>query len=155
AVWGMLCAPALAEQTLSVHPPEFHLRGKAASQRLVVTGQKDGRMADVTREAVFQSETPNVVQVDEHGIVTPTGDGAGVVRVTWNGGSATASVEVLDAGRYLPASFELDIQPILSARGCNSGACHGKARGQNGFQLSLLAFDPDFDYEALTVNARG
>ena len=52
-------------------------------------------------------------------------------------------------------SFELDIQPILTARGCNQGACHGKARGQNGFQLSLLAFDADFDYSALTQQARG
>ncbi|MEQ8788039.1 MAG: DUF1549 and DUF1553 domain-containing protein [Pirellulaceae bacterium] len=52
-------------------------------------------------------------------------------------------------------SFELDVQPILTARGCNQGACHGKQRGQNGFQLSLLGFDPDFDYAALTMNARG
>jgi len=52
-------------------------------------------------------------------------------------------------------SFELDVLPILTARGCNQGACHGKARGQNGFQLSLLAFDPDFDYAALTQQARG
>src|SRR4051794_30427697 len=52
-------------------------------------------------------------------------------------------------------SFELDVQPILTARGCNQGACHGKSRGQNGFQLSLLAFDPDFDYAALTQQARG
>src|SRR5207237_2642966 len=34
-------------------------------------------------------------------------------------------------------------------------ACHGKARGQNGFQLSLLGFDPDFDFAALTKEARG
>ena len=54
-----------------------------------------------------------------------------------------------------PLSFELDVQPILTARGCNQGACHGKARGQNGFQLSLLGFDSDFDYAALTQQARG
>jgi hypothetical protein len=54
-----------------------------------------------------------------------------------------------------PVSFELDVMPILTARGCNAGACHGKQRGQNGFQLSLLGFDPDFDYAALTRNARG
>jgi hypothetical protein len=52
-------------------------------------------------------------------------------------------------------SFELDVLPILTARGCNQGACHGKSRGQNGFQLSLLAFDPEFDYAALTQQARG
>ena len=51
--------------------------------------------------------------------------------------------------------FELDIQPILTARGCNSGPCHGKARGQNGFALSLLAFDPDFDYQSIVSDARG
>lgn len=54
-----------------------------------------------------------------------------------------------------PVSFELDVMPILTAGGCNQGACHGKARGQNGFQLSLLGFDPDFDYAALTKQSRG
>lgn len=53
------------------------------------------------------------------------------------------------------SSFELDVLPVLTARGCNQGACHGKARGQNGFQLSLLGFDPEFDYDALAKNARG
>ena len=66
-----------------------------------------------------------------------------------------AGATALQAGEALPVSFELDVQPILTARGCNQGACHGKARGQNGFQLSLLAFDPDFDFSALTQQARG
>jgi hypothetical protein len=52
-------------------------------------------------------------------------------------------------------SFELDVLPLLTARGCNQGACHGKARGQNGFQLSLLGFDADFDYAAIALEARG
>ncbi|MBL9124681.1 MAG: DUF1549 domain-containing protein, partial [Planctomycetaceae bacterium] len=56
------------------------------------------------------------------------------------------------AGRKL---FELDVQPILSRAGCNSGACHGKARGQNGFALSLLGFDAEFDYAAIVKDARG
>jgi hypothetical protein len=51
--------------------------------------------------------------------------------------------------------FELDIQPILTARGCNSGPCHGKSRGQNGFALSLLGFDANMDFDAIVKNARG
>jgi hypothetical protein len=51
--------------------------------------------------------------------------------------------------------FELDVQPIFTKFGCNAGACHGKQRGQNGFQLSLLAFDPDFDFDTLTKESRG
>ena len=58
------------------------------------------------------------------------------------------SGEAADAPRQI--SFELDVQPILTRLGCNAGACHGKSRGQNGFQLSLLGFFPDFDYTALT-----
>ena len=65
---------------------------------------------------------------------------------------ASAQSPGSDAG---PVSFELDVLPILTARGCNQGACHGKARGQNGFKLSLLGFDADFDFAALTQHARG
>lgn len=67
---------------------------------------------------------------------------------------ASANAQAISAGDTVP-KFELDVLPILTATGCNSGACHGKARGQNGFALSLLGFDPDFDYEALVNQARG
>ncbi|WP_047816832.1 DUF1549 and DUF1553 domain-containing protein [Rhodopirellula islandica] len=61
----------------------------------------------------------------------------------------------LPASVETPVSFELDVQPILAAQGCNAGACHGKQRGQNGFQLSLLGFDSNFDYDAIARQARG
>lgn len=63
---------------------------------------------------------------------------------------ATAAEEVVR-----PPKFELDIQPILTATGCNAGGCHGKSRGQNGFALSLLGFDDDFDYAAIVQEGRG
>lgn len=70
--------------------------------------------------------------------------------------SASDSGMPTDAERSTDlVSFELDVLPVLTASGCNMGACHGKQRGQNGFQLSLLAFDPDFDFAALTRDARG
>lgn len=65
---------------------------------------------------------------------------------------APRPLEPVVAGRV---TLELDVLPILTAAGCNSGACHGKAGGQNGFQLSLLGFDPDFDYRSLAINSRG
>src|SRR5262245_19355024 len=58
-------------------------------------------------------------------------------------------------GASAPVYFESDVEPILTRFGCNAGACHGKQRGQNGFQLSLLGFDRDFDYAALTKEGRG
>ena len=38
---------------------------------------------------------------------------------------------------------------------CNSGGCHGKSGGQNGFKLSLLGFYPDEDYEFIRKENRG
>ena len=53
-------------------------------------------------------------------------------------------------------SFADDVVPILTKAGCNMGACHAKAGGgQNGFQLSLLGFQPDEDYDHLLKEARG
>jgi Protein of unknown function (DUF1549)/Protein of unknown function (DUF1553) len=51
--------------------------------------------------------------------------------------------------------FQNDLQPIFTRFGCNSGPCHGKARGQGGFQLSLLGFDHEFDFAAIVKSSRG
>ena len=54
-----------------------------------------------------------------------------------------------------PVQFLNDVVPLLTRLQCNSGGCHGKATGQNGFKLSLLGFEPDLDYAALVSEARG
>ena len=52
-------------------------------------------------------------------------------------------------------AFETDVVPLLTKLGCNSGGCHGKSTGQNGFKLSLLGFVPERDHVALVKEARG
>lgn len=55
-----------------------------------------------------------------------------------------------------PVSFINDVMPVLTKAGCNVGVCHAKAGGgRNGFQLSLLGFEPHEDYEHLVKEARG
>ncbi len=55
-----------------------------------------------------------------------------------------------------PVSFANDVVPVLTKAGCNSGACHAKAGGgQNGFQLSLLGFEPAEDFEHIVLEGRG
>ena len=49
-----------------------------------------------------------------------------------------------------PMSFKHDVLPVLTKAGCNTGACHGAARGQDGFHLSLFGYDPDGDYDRIT-----
>jgi hypothetical protein len=147
--------PAAGPSGLTPFPPAIELRGQAARQQLLVTESADGRAIDRTHAARFRSETPAVVRVSPAGVVTPVGDGSGTVVAEWNGRSARVPVRVVHGATPEPVTFERDVQPVLARAGCNAGACHGKARGQNGFQLSLLGFDPEFDYHALTDEARG
>jgi len=77
------------------------------------------------------------------------------VRATEPTGETLTSLGAGSSSVTRPISFELDIQPILAATGCNTGPCHGKQRGQNGFQLSLLGFDSDFDHDAIVREGRG
>ncbi|RLT05110.1 MAG: DUF1549 domain-containing protein [Planctomycetota bacterium] len=54
-----------------------------------------------------------------------------------------------------PVSFVNDVVPVLTKAGCNVGVCHAKAGGgQKGFQLSLLGFEPQEDFEHLTKEGR-
>ena len=148
-------ASTTVAQELSVHPPAVALRGKDARQRLVVTGTVGERPGDRTRTATFATDSPKIAVVNAEGIVTPVGDGTATITATVDGKSAKTSVNVSGSANYTPVTFEADVQPILGRFGCNAGACHGKARGQNGFQLSLLGYDHDFDYAAITQEARG
>jgi len=55
-----------------------------------------------------------------------------------------------------PVSFVNNVVPVLTKAGCNVGVCHAKAgNGQNGFQLSLLGFEPQEDFEHLLKESRG
>jgi hypothetical protein len=69
--------------------------------------------------------------------------------------TATLAVTVEDFKNVPTVNFPNQIVPIFTKAGCNSGGCHGKASGQNGFKLSLLGFEPKEDYEHLTMEARG
>ena len=141
---------------LRVDPQRIVLDGRDARQRLVITATSNQSQSDVTRQATFTSLSPTIVAVTSEGIVTPAGsNGVGQLRIVVGNNAVTVLVLVRNAEQYVPVTFERDVQPILTRFGCNSGACHGKARGQNGFQLSLLGFDNQFDYAALTQEARG
>jgi hypothetical protein len=54
-----------------------------------------------------------------------------------------------------PISFRRDVMPVLFRAGCNSGTCHGAARGKDGFHLSLFGYDPQGDYFRITEEMIG
>ncbi len=52
-------------------------------------------------------------------------------------------------------SFRRDVMPVFFRAGCNSGTCHGSARGKDGFMLSLFGYDPDGDYRRTVAEMPG
>ncbi len=68
--------------------------------------------------------------------------------------STCVVIEFPSARAEVP-SFEDDVIPVLTRFGCNSGGCHGKLAGQNGFRLSLRGYAPDADLESIAREAVG
>jgi hypothetical protein len=148
-------AAPLRAGDLHVFPASIALDGRSDRQQLVGMVTQGSVQTDCTAEVTYTSSATSIAVVSATGIVTPKGDGEAVITATWNGTSAKVSVSVRNTTTTPAITFERDVQPILTQFGCNAGACHGKARGQNGFQLSLLAYDSDFDFRAITAEARG
>jgi uncharacterized protein DUF1549/uncharacterized protein DUF1553 len=136
--------------TLSIYPPEIHLKGAADRQGfVVVAGYADGTTSDVTRSVRARIEDGAVAKLTGS-VVTPGTDGTTRLVVELPEQSAAAPIDVAAATATKPVSFRLDVMPIFARNGCNQGSCHGSARGQDGFRLSLFGFDPEGDHFRLT-----
>jgi hypothetical protein len=146
----------LAADTLDVQPTRIEMAGVYEGRQLLITGvSTDGKQHDLTRKATYHVSPAGIVQVSAAGCVRPVGKGAATITIEAQGLHARVPVVVRAFDKGRPLHFTNDIVPILSRYGCNSGGCHGRATGQNGFKLSLFGFDPSFDYNALVKEARG
>ena len=132
------------------------LRGKDARQQVLVTaGFENKAERDFTRRVQYAVAPEGIVKVDASGLVSAVADGSATITATADGVAATLPVKVEKSGVLEPINFANQIVPIFTKTGCNSGGCHGKASGQNGFRLSLLGFEPTEDHEHLVKEARG
>ncbi|WZO97359.1 DUF1553 domain-containing protein [Isosphaeraceae bacterium EP7] len=150
---GIAGVAASEEPGIGVIPPKATLRGPDSVQQLAVENLQNH--GDVTAAAIFASSDEAVATVDAAGTVTAKGDGKASIRVTAAGRTEVVPVEVKDFAGTTPTNFSNQVVPIFTKLGCNSGGCHGKATGQNGFKLSLFGFDPPLDYETLVKEGRG
>src|SRR5262245_50102319 len=145
----------LAATDLKVVSGVAELRGPSARQQLLAIGRLGGTSTDLTRRVEWRTDTPELLTIGNDGVARARGDGTARVVAIAGGQTARLALKVSGTGEPYRPTFERDVMPLLTRAGCNAGACHGKARGQNGFQLSLLGFDPESDYAAITKEARG
>ena len=141
--------------SLEVFPQSVQLTTSRDRQAIVVQAVlADGLTHDVTAEAKLTLENTALARI-ESATLHPAADGSTGLKVEFGGKVVTVPVEVKDASKDRPVSFKLDIMPVFTKAGCNSGSCHGAARGKDGFRLSLFGYDPDGDYYRLTREVNG
>lgn len=148
---ALLQGLSLEAAELRVEPAVVEFRDAFARRQLLVS--VEGR--DATRQASYLSRKTDVVTVDAAGYLVPHANGSAEVEVKLNGLATVVPVQISGFENLRAVDFTTEVEPLLSRFGCNSGGCHGKASGQNGFKLSLFGFDTEFDYHSLVSEGRG
>ncbi len=143
-------------QTLTVQPDKVILKGIDDAQQLILTASLAGsRVLDLTHDVKYEVADDKIVRVTSTGRIVPIANGSTTVTARFGPKSVTVAVNTESCDVNLPINFGNQIVPIFTKLGCNSGGCHGKASGQNGFKLSLLGFEPELDFTSLVKEARG
>lgn len=160
AAFALAAAAALsclsaAAQELAVYPPDAKLENVRDIQGFaVVFTRPDGVTLDVTDVAQVAFDTPGIAAWDPAQGLVPQQDGAANATFTYEGLSITVPVAVSNATLDPPMSFRHDVLPVFFRAGCNSGGCHGSAKGKNGFHMTLFGYGPEEDYISITRQAQ-
>jgi hypothetical protein len=140
---------------LEVFPPDIQLATARDRQLVVVQATyADGITRDVTKDATITPADPKIVH-REGNTFWPAAEGKTELSVAFGGQTVKVPVSVAQPAAQPPISFRLDVMPVFMRAGCNTGSCHGAARGKDGFRISLFGFDPDGDYNRLTREMSG
>jgi len=143
-------------KALAVNPTKVALKGLDDSAQLVITADLlTGRKQDLTGDVTFEVKNPKIARVTSMGRVIPLTNGDTEIVATFGDKTVTVALKNQSCDVNLPINFTNDVVPIFTKLGCNSGGCHGKSGGQNGFALSLLGFVPEIDFTALVKEDRG
>ena len=150
----MVCSSVFAKDAklvdVKVYPPDINLTTKRDRQSFVVIASYDnGTTRDLSAKAKVTLANPALGKI-ENFTVYPVADGETELKVSVEGQKLTIPVKIEKAQEDRQISFALDVEPVFMKAGCNSGGCHGAARGKDGFRLSLFGYNPDADYEYLT-----
>ena len=148
---------ALVHADINISPEKVVLDGPESTQQILITriDKKTGNRSDVSNLAKYAITDPKIIRIDSFGLIEPIAEGETLITVSHEGEQARINVKVVGLKNPRPVSFEQQIIPLLTKASCNSGGCHGKNEGQNGFKLSVFGFDPFADYQSLVMEGRG
>ncbi len=144
-----------SSSSLSVFPQEMKLPVSAAHRLLVTSIDAKGAERDVTGKVTYRSNPHDIAEVSPRGVVRALKPGVATIEARFRWQTASVRVRVEPAASEKQLSFINDVLPVLSRAGCNAGSCHAKPDGQNGFKLSVFAYDPKGDYHHIVKADRG
>ena len=143
--------------SISASPSAIHLYPDAPHHGILISAQTDeGFDVDVTTRARFVPGPRAPFELELYGGMRAIRPGQGVLVASFEGRQVEVPVTVHGpVAAASPVTFLKDVLPVLSRAGCNGGACHAKAEGQNGFKLSVFSYDPRADYAEIVNEDRG
>jgi len=135
-----------------ISPMAFTITADAPGLQLLASRNEGGSPRDLTALVQWALEPPGLAEIEPGGYLRPQAQGVVTVRAAFEGQAGTAKIS-LEPRTTRSWDFAPDIVPIFTRLGCNTGSCHGKAIGQNGFHLSLFGYDHAGDFQALARDA--
>ena len=136
--------------SLSAYPPTVNLKTEEDFNSIVLTATySDDVTRDVTYESSVWLENPAIADFQDR-ILYPKQNGETKLIAEFQGKRIEVPVKVSEPTTPRPISFKLDVMPVFMKAGCNTGSCHGSARGQDRFMLSLFGYDPEGDHYRIT-----
>ncbi|MBP52557.1 MAG: cell surface protein [Opitutae bacterium] len=136
--------------SLSAYPKMVSLETAQDFQSIILVAHySDGVTRDITLESSVEAENSKIARL-ENSILFPVKDGKTKVIARFQNLQIEIPVSVTGAEKQRLVSFKLDVMPVFLKAGCNTGSCHGSARGQDRFMLSLFGYDPEGDHYRIT-----
>ena len=163
---SMIFALLLCSGTSSIAEPALQEIRVFPSDHITLTTSRDRQSVvlqavydnettrDLTSETTFSLANPAFATL-EGNVVHPKADGETELVMQVMGQTKKLPIKVEKSSEDRPISFNLDVMPVFMKTGCNTGPCHGSARGQDGFMLSLFGYDPNGDYHRITREMAG
>ena len=156
--------------SLSINTPSAVTDLRWLDNKKIVTSSDDGLVRQGSEENKHAPEREFRGATDATYAVAASADGKIVYAAShdgnvyeWNHASGkiehtlappAPATQPVAASQEKKLNFVNDIMPVLSRSGCNAGACHAKAAGQNGFKLSVFAYDPKSDFRMIVKDSR-
>ncbi len=141
-----------ASATIEITPGASTITADDPGLQLLASRKSDSSVRDVTSQVKWTVEPAGAGEIERGGYLHPKTEGPVTVKAAFEGHDAQAKITV-EPRSTRTWDFGQDIVPIVTRLGCNTGACHGKASGQNGFHLSLFGYDHSGDYQGMARDA--